>query len=928
VSERSRAEKIKLIRASTANLEYFFSRLDASWLPFLLEEGFFSNPLPPETGTTKDGQTWIRFPNWPESQFLARIAGDDPERVLVAIERIPATANPRVHQDIVTAASALPGELAARVAESEQSWLANYEGHLVSYPRPAGELIAHLAKEGQLPAAFQLAGTVLKIFAAPEDESRTARRRAVARTGDWEYAEILESAWPSMMEADPEKAFCFLCYRLAEAIEFGIPEDSDFDPSYIWRSAIEDHAQNTGNSLLDTLVDAIRDIALTHAARDSGSKDMVLAELARHDRALFRRLSLFVLARFGSSEQVTTALADEKSIDDVNVWHEYAELLRLRFGDLDSAEQRSILALIAAGPDRELTAAHEERGFTEEELETRRRYWRLERYALIAEHLDGDAMSEYESLMAEFGKPDHPTFHSVVTSWAGPASPYSAEELLEMGPAGALEALRTWEPEGGPEDPSPEGLGRILEAAVEKDPSGFAEIATEFADLDPDYVRGLLGGLAKAAREKKPFPWGPVLGLCERVVAAEPLRDDGDTEAPRNWLRRTSVSLLSDGLSESEAEIPSSERTRVWRIIEACLEDPDPSPDRDGGQEPATVAINSVRGEALHAAVRYALWVERALGAESAFEGTASLPEFAAALDARLDLSIERSLAIRAVLGQWFVQFVRMDRQWAESLVPRLFPTEPDAASFFSAAWNAYVVFNRAYVEIFEILRESYDLAVERFEEIDEDRYMAGSPREHLAEHLFYLRFNDSVDLTPDGLFERFWRVAPVEIRKHSIRDVGWSLGQSNATLSDDFRARIVETWEWIFDRGAEGEQESLREFGAWFGARQFEDSWLLAQGGRILDLGVSLEPDHVVYKALPRMAGEHSREVVETLRLMIATDAEGWSVLGSVDEVRETLATVLGSANESARSDAVVVLNLLGARGMSEFRDLMPSGS
>ena len=59
----------------------------------------------------------------------------------------------------------------------------------------------------------------------------------------------------------------------------------------------------------------------------------------------------------------------------------------------------------------------------------------------------------------------------------------------------------------------------------------------------------------------------------------------------------------------------------------------------------------------------------------------------------------------------------------------------------------------------------------------------------------------------------------------------------------------------------------------------------------------------------------------------MIVTDREGWSVLGSVDEVRQTLETALDSDHEGAHSDAIVVLNLLGARGMSEFRDLMPQG-
>ena len=672
-------------------------------------------------------------------------------------------------------------------------------------------------------------------------------------------------------------------------------------------------------------MEAVRDTALAEAKKGPESRDLVLGELARHDAPLFRRIALFVLAGFGSSEQVAEALADEVLIDDVNIWHEYAELMRERFGNLNAEQRTPILALIAAGPDREMTTFQEERGITEEELEARRRYWRLERYFLIEEQLDGEAKAEYEPMVAEFGKPDHPTFHSVNTHWSGPSSPYSAEELAEMGPDGVIESLRTWVPEAGPEDNSKEGLARILEVAVEKDAAAFAAVATEFADLDPDYAPALLGGLAKAAREKVAFAWKPVLDPCEQVTA-KPADEAkaGGKKAPTSWLRRTIVRLLSDGLKEGEAEIHFEERTRIWRLIEPHLEDPDPSTGRDEGNEPATVAINSVRGEALHAAIYYTFWVERALEAERAFEGIGSLPEFAEAIDSRLDPAVEPSQAIRAVLGQWFVQFVRMDEQWAATLAPTIFPSDPKAADFFSAAWNAYVVFNRAWISVFEILRESYNLAVERFEEVDKERYMAGNPLEHLGEHLVYLRFSGMIDLAAGGLFARFWSAAPVEIRKHVIRDIGWSLGHGNRQLSDDFRSRIVETWEWIAGQN-QGERESPGEFGAWFGADQLDDGWLLAQGQRILELGIPLDPDHVVYGALPRMAGAHPREVVEILRLMIVTDSESWSVLGSVDEVRRTLATALDSGIEGARSDGIVVLNLLGARGMSEFRDLMP---
>jgi len=43
---------------------------------------------------------------------------------------------------------------------------------------------------------------------------------------------------------------------------------------------------------------------------------------------------------------------------------------------------------------------------------------------------------------------------------------------------------------------------------------------------------------------------------------------------------------------------------------------------------------------------------------------------------------------------------------------------------------------------------------------------------------------------------------------------------------------------------------------------------------------------------------------------------------------VRQTLATALDSGDDDARSEAIVVLNLLGANGMTEFRDLISDQS
>jgi hypothetical protein len=924
VSGSRRAELVTLVRANTANLDYFFSRLDdASWLPFLLEEGFFRHPTPPETGSNDDGQTWFRYPNWPESRYLARIAAEAPEKVAAAVECVPEAANPRVHEDVIVAATAMPGGLAAKIAKREARWLARHQGHLLSLPRPAGELLVHLAEEGEMKAAFALAGTLLKIEVDPSYEDRTSRRRAVARVGDREYSEILKAAWPAMMSAEPDRAFSFLCHHLADVVALGFVEDSGFDRTYMWRSAIEDHAQNTGGSLLDTMVEAVRDTAVAQARKDPEERHLILAELARHEAVIFRRIALFIIAGFGTPREVADALVDEAALKGVDAFHEYAELLRARFGDLEPYEQASLMAMIGAGPGEDLGEFQRERGDSEERIAAYGRHWRLRRYDLIAGHLEGEALREYRSLLEEFDRPDHPTFLSVVTHWSGHESPYTAEQLAEMSPSAVADAVRAAAEEV--DEDSGSGLALVLESAVEKDPRGYASVAERFADLEVRYIRALLGGLGKEAREKRSFDWGPVLELAEKVTVDRRAGPSaGEEGAALNWLHRTIVSLLSDGMKKGDAELPIEERERIWTLIEPLLDHPDPSPERDEGGEPSTLAINSVRGEALHAVVDYAFWVERAQEADGSFEGIRSLPEFGAAVERRLDPAIESSSAILAVLGEWFVQFVRMDEAWASGLAPKVFPSGPDAARRFSAAWNGYVVFNQAWTSTFEILRECYELAVERSEQVDEGRYMAGNPQEHLGRHLNFLRFSGSIDLADDGIFARFWSTAPTEIRKRLIRDVGWSLEHGNRGLSENVGGRIVETWEWIAEQ-TKVERSALSEFGAWLGARQLDDGWLLDQALRLLKDGIALDPDHVVYGGLPRMAATHPREVVEVLRLMIVTEPESWSVLGARDQVRETLAAALEAEDQTARKEALGVLNLLGARGMTEFRDLMP---
>ena len=604
------------------------------------------------------------------------------------------------------------------------------------------------------------------------------------------------------------------------------------------------------------------------------------------------------------------------------------------FADLAPDQRNAVLEVIARGPGLELTPEHEERGVTAADLARREDYWRLQRYSLIAEHLDGEPRRLYEKLRAEYGEPDHPTFLSYTRSWTGPTSPFSSEELREMGPHGVVRVLREWTPPGGPEDPSPEGLGRILEQAVAAAAADFAAAAGEFKGLEPTYVRALLGGLADAAKEGTPFPWSSVLELCGWVVAQPRSDQDADRDAGRDphwgWARKQVAGLFSRGFAEGAPQIPYAERQRVWGILAVLAEDPDPTPEHEeryGGDnmDPATLSINTTRGEAMHAVVRYTLWVERTLTESGRFAATASVPEVESLLKRHLDPTIDPSLAIRSVYGQWFPQFVRMDREWARQLAPDVFPQEPQFGTYFDAAWGAYIVFNRAFTDVFDVLRDAYAIATERLKVGSGHTPFAGDPRERLGDHLLTYRILGATSGSED-LFATFWQQAAPDLRREVLTHAGWSL-EKTPELEPSVRDRLIATWEWILEAVSSGETAPLAGFGAWLGTAALDGGWLLRQARAVLERDVHLEPDFVVYGALPQLAREHPREVVEVLRRMVLTDAEGWSLHGSTDEVRETLRIALADDDAETRGSAEALVHLLGARGMTMFRDLVSDG-
>jgi tetratricopeptide (TPR) repeat protein len=918
MSDSDTSKLLAVARKTPSNLRYFLERLDdPEWIGLLEREGFFASPPDVEQSEDDEG-AWLRFPDWPASRYLVRMANATPQHVAQVFLELPATDNIRVHEDIIEAAQQMPAEWADRLASAELGWFDSNTGPLLNYPAKFVGLGLHLLQAKRRERARAMFDAVLEL--RPAEGARSTGRHMDTRLSDREYGKALKAIWPALLEDEGPQGLRLLTGKLQRAVELSMGEGGD-DLSYIWRSAVEDHSQDLGHSVFDELVDATRDMAVAAAATDLHG---VLQLLREREGPLFVRLELHVLREVGDQapEVTAEALLDRENLESPDRWHEYAELLRSRFSQLNREEQERLLVLISSGTAEEAIDLSDDG-------ERRRAYRRFKRLALIAEHLDGEARADYEVLLERYGPADHPEFLAHTSSWSGPTSPLGPDEIRQLAPAELVAFLQEWEPEEtfGPHS-SPEGLGRVLADVVAETPDPYAREASLLVGSDPTYVRAVLDGLSRAAKEGRSFEWQEPLELAHWVTQQQGVTRPDDIDRDRDtgwrWTRKALAGLLGRGLNEGAATLPEEAREMVWSLLAGLTEDPDPTPRQEAdeeGMDPATRSLNVTRGEAMHSLIRYVLWVERIQG--DSFTGLASVPEAKAVLERRLDPDTDQSPAIRAVYGMWLAQLVRVDETWFEEHVETILPPDVDQRRLFAAAWDAYILFTRPWLRVFELTERAHALAVERLPEALPDSGLVDRPDEKLGEHLVWYAVMSAIPIDEPGLWQDFWRRASQHLRQHAVEHLG-RMFQNASDVPEEVRTRVERLWTWVAANVDEGERaQTLSPFGWLLAANALDDEWLLRQALALLEEGVHLDADFIVWEALTRTVEAHPAASAGVLRMMIQTDPNGWAVSGSEEPVRRILERALESGDPEARRRAKDSINLLGARGMHAFRDL-----
>lgn len=910
----------------------FFHTATAAWLPLLADDGWFDSPPPPELG-----DDWVSFPDWPQAQYLTRVAGDYPDDVLRIIDSADKTDNQRVKSEFLQALINLPDAYAGAAVERAARWLDEEHAHHLLVPAHAEDLLRHLIARG-LPEALPFTEGLLATRIKADDWGDVEgfgrwvhTEHEGARLDKHHYEEVLRREVPELAARWPLQTAQLLIDRLSEAArQEADAQGSSEESSSAWRRTIEPHAERfAGGGLQGWLLSALRDLGEELLKSDPALARRLLASLAEQRRGIFTRLRLHLLRvadpdTFGDVRR--EAVLTRRFLDWAEGWHEYSLLLGHVFPAMSRDDQDIYLAWVADGGSTEyLEAQCHERG-EEPSAELRERFldqWRLQWLSPIKASLADNWVARYDRLVAEFGELEQPEF----TQWfrrAG-APLRSADALNAMT---VPDAVTFFAGDGDPSNLEPIALDALLEAfeaAVRNEPVQWALRADEFKRaLHPAYVHQLLHGLNGALRADRTFEWPAVLDLGVHILAASSRADsllpvDHDEAAMLlGHARRTLALLLSDALTDEG--FPQEQEAVLWAILTELLEDPSPTPTEDADGEPLTIAINSTRGDAMSAVIRLGIRQMERLRQQKPSASLDELPELRGVLESRLDPTQEPSRAVRAIYVRHLPSLYWLDRAWLSRHVAAIFPmTDPQ---MWTAAWETYVRWTAFHRGVVEMLADHYERAVDDLLANPSLPATSGAAlwgraltdeREHFAEHMYLAAWLALPKLST--AVRRYLAGAPEADRAHGILHLGQLLHdqQHGQDLRDD-RAGMERIWRERLDAAVKGDAE-MKAFGYWFDSGMFNDAnGLQLLSDTLRKANGSIEDIRGILEALEPLASSEPAATLDVIELLAADPAD--ELRWSVEQLKKVLTALLSAGDGDIASRTRKVADHLAWRG------------
>lgn len=932
-------EEVVAIKKSlkrSADYKYFFEKIETpDWLNPLHENGFFEQPPSPE----KDGK-YIQHTEWVESKYLVKVADKAPLDVARIILSIPNTDNEKIHEDYVTAAARMDSKNAIKIAKKEIQWVEHTDDLFFLYPEKAANLIIHLAGNNEFEMAVAFTEKLLRIKKSEQEDKNRYFRDVKIKFSVWTYGRVVNKLAQHLIAYDAVATINLFCTLLENSIDLmNRNGKANYDYSVMWRPTIEDNEQNLRGKedVSNILINAVRDASLL-AGSDSHNLHKVIAVLRSKKSTVFERIAIHVLTRFPglAPDLVQGVLSNKNCFDNYRYSYEYTQLAKSGFNHLEETQKEKIFSWIEEGPEitsfLERVEKRQDRPATANEISDYSNSWRRDKLYIFTDNLPNDLRAKYDALVRSYGEPNHPEFSSYHRSWIGPTSPKSKEDLEKLPVPEIIKFLKSWKPTDDFMSSSEEGLSRELSELIKETPTKFISYSELFVDLDPTYVRPFFDGIRNTSIKYSALSWEPILFLADWVMK-QPREIIGRTTEYSDldpgwvWTRLSIARLLSQAVKKDNDEdaIPYKYRQKIWQIIEQLMYDPDPTNEdyTENNLDPITVSINSVRGEALHAAINYGLWVYRKENSGSK-SGLANMPEIEETLNNHLNPSLDPSYAIRAVYGQWFPWLHLIDRKWAKEHINQIF--QEDSPEYWEAGWDTYITFCRPYDELLSVLETKYRFAIGNLQRPSIFNTSSDRPDQHLIEHLiaFFIRGHLSQE---SNLIMHFFEHAKSNQKKYALEYIGRCLRDLNFKIDETLERRLVAFWEWRWAAALSTKDLSeLDGFCWWFSAGKLNAEWSLKEFRNLLTLNIPLTDIYFAVDELMRLADNHPLMVLNCVDLMLNQLNRDGVYFNWLDETKEILQKMTHVKDEIVIDKTNEIIHKLGAMGYFDFRELIIS--
>jgi hypothetical protein len=457
------------------------------------------------------------------------------------------------------------------------------------------------------------------------------------------------------------------------------------DYSIIWCASL--HKLKEGQKMRDEtklihvhlLMELIRIKAVIDREAFFDLKEKFLSN--EYPQPIFKRILLYVLSKtWKKNKEVFWELVrneDEAGyFSDSLLSKEMFFLLRENCEEFNEQEKIFLKKIIRKGPQGERVNPGE----------NDTKYWQLQWYSALKD--DSDFSKKYEELSEERGidSEHYETLGEVRTRW-GSVSPYTPEEIIDMGISQLLKEIENFKPGRDIDDPTYDGFGNTIMSAVARKPDTFTNDLQLLIEAPFFCIYNFLLGFQKAWEDKNSFDWERVLNFIYEYISSvlfneNKLTVEGDRlNMDKELIIHQTGRLITEGTKKDSNAFDAEYLPIAKKILLKIVPELEPVDDNDeSNMDYPTYSLNSKAGKVLMALINYSLRYAR-VHYDEEHEDSRWDKELKELYEKTLDKKIIDAFIL---IGFYFPQFNYLDKDWTQSIIKEF-------TGFEEKEWKAFM---------------------------------------------------------------------------------------------------------------------------------------------------------------------------------------------------------------------------------------------